>query len=1051
MGIADEKNRNGKTENSLLEAEGDTQILECDSPSATEANFLDPDDLGTFQTTVQYSETFPLDDGDLKFETELVGEVNNLEGATQVLEDFETQVVEDLETYADECNQIVPIDCDQEETGTTEVLSAREEVSVDMAASSIMKDFYDGTNICEEVSSLERCSISPLCLHEEERKNFLVDSDASAEEEYISGGLQTSSLQCKKSPGQKKGCSRKSFTSVRSASLRFSGLAAARSMTPKSANTGSNPIEENNKTPPCGFNTVNNNNMVISSRGVPPFSGTEGGELGQDSEDRFSEDPRNRTRTGTVRKLFAMDPSGEMDDTERGDHDLAGLSYVDSQEPGELSKANALNIVDKYLKINDIELFEEGELVRRESVKGKSSPMSVLKGRVTLAQKANPGVSVVEAGIFDWVDSHEDEGGGDFFTKRKDVLLGSRDHLRISKTEPRKSKHLTFRGKGDFGLNFEEREGNDPQIHQKLVGLVCSDSRFVLDRSRKGDKVLPTETKAKKSISKVLDKQCSEDPICDVVGSQATYVVGFDTQLAAEAMEALCCAPSAEHCDEDRRNTIIDQRRKTICSKRIVRKRASPTTDFEGRMKPSKQRKIHDAISSNSRLKHMQLEPAEKTKARGMQKVHLTRSAVKSSKSTGENRRQADGVIHNKEMATCHASVTSNETTVPAVRQTRQSTAKNQGKRGKNSHINCGKDIGCLMDVSIATNILKIQDMQTIEAQEKNEQHTSFLTSKAVIYPKGKRTRRSLKDRKDEKQNDHTERSPKEKVSSSSNAVSPICTSDNSTKQLHKHGLSKSPFLRELNRLHTDEVGPVPAFKEVRRRREMSSVCVLFSNHLGGDIIKQQKKVLARLRVKVASSPSEATHFIADEFVRTRNMLETMALGKPVVTHLWLESCAQASCYIDEQKYILRDQKKEREIGFNMSVSLARARQGPLLQGKKVFITTNVKPSRAVVTALVLAACGQAVERIGRSIMACDKMPDDLLVVSCEEDYTTCVTLLEKGAEVYSSELLLNGMVIQKLEYHRHRLFVDHVKRTRSTLWLRNEQDHRFHPVAKNT
>ena len=83
-----------------------------------------------------------------------------------------------------------------------------------------------------------------------------------------------------------------------------------------------------------------------------------------------------------------------------------------------------------------------------------------------------------------------------------------------------------------------------------------------------------------------------------------------------------------------------------------------------------------------------------------------------------------------------------------------------------------------------------------------------------------------------------------------------------------------------------------------------------------------------------------------------------------------------------------------------------------------------------------------------------EKVPDDLLVISCEEDYSICIPLLEKGnfflfftclfqtvlldkrfsqkanissfmwiqhsgAGVFSSELLLNGIVIQKLEYER--------------------------------
>lgn len=91
-------------------------------------------------------------------------------------------------------------------------------------------------------------------------------------------------------------------------------------------------------------------------------------------------------------------------------------------------------------------------------------------------------------------------------------------------------------------------------------------------------------------------------------------------------------------------------------------------------------------------------------------------------------------------------------------------------------------------------------------------------------------------------------------------------------------------------------------------------------------------QISARLGVSIASSSSEATHFVADHFARTRNMLEAIAHGKHVVTHLWLESCEQASCFIDEKNYILRDPKKEKEIGFSMPVSLARARESPLLQ-----------------------------------------------------------------------------------------------------------------------
>jgi hypothetical protein len=39
----------------------------------------------------------------------------------------------------------------------------------------------------------------------------------------------------------------------------------------------------------------------------------------------------------------------------------------------------------------------------------------------------------------------------------------------------------------------------------------------------------------------------------------------------------------------------------------------------------------------------------------------------------------------------------------------------------------------------------------------------------------------------------------------------------------------------------------------------------------------------------------------------------------------------------------------------------------------------------------------QVLERTGRSTLKDDKIPEDLLVLSCEEDYAVCLPFLEKG------------------------------------------------------
>lgn len=41
----------------------------------------------------------------------------------------------------------------------------------------------------------------------------------------------------------------------------------------------------------------------------------------------------------------------------------------------------------------------------------------------------------------------------------------------------------------------------------------------------------------------------------------------------------------------------------------------------------------------------------------------------------------------------------------------------------------------------------------------------------------------------------------------------------------------------------------------------------------------------------------------------------------------------------------------------------------------------------------------QAVERMNRSGLKDDKLPEGFLILSCEEDYTVCLPFLEKGCK----------------------------------------------------
>ncbi|KAJ6848609.1 uncharacterized protein M6B38_275330 [Iris pallida] len=992
------------------------------------------------------------------------------------------------------------------------------------------------------------------------------------------------------------------------------------------------------------------------------------GEKGKELDTQYMQDHDKKSNmdNSRVRKLLCEHTTALDDDTMinpnkvRGEVDspcslvpdyvVAGLSYIESQEPGDLSQANALDIVDKLISVNDLGLSQETNTGKTDMV--KSPPISSAKGAQSLAKMVDRS-PVGKVGTFLWIDSQEDEGGGEFFTKRKEAFFDCEVAERKSRTQPTKSKEVSF-GLTKEAVDKTGKKFSNIQNRQKVSSLACSDSRVMLRSSFRNGKVHVSKTKAKKNLFKYLNEQSNsvnkqQLEVTDIErDGEGTYEVGPDTQMAAEAMEALVHGSPINYEKNDV-HAVAENSAKIGSEGAAMKKKSSKKTSLrnstsfapntEGVSTRSKRRRIVPTKSSFrspmfSRSKSQNGKSldctAVKTKEekenkklerylnkrnivdkiefpvslKGGKAISLVNGAINKEVDSFDNSLKMNVQLSvSKDHTSCEFNVSStpvahrtrhskavklsepNEALANSGRDTSGSTGvrtrraiaredklapvasgklkmKRKGsdiesdqdalveriemqheekpkamsfvddtfshpKRRRTSHINpdnqyINSDMK-ISSVSVDNIQLRTQNGQTKAtirsvseildtAKRKKRSVSTRLASEIDGMPSNSKTLRfksivtrssmkslsnpNLENRPNEcspmpvldkagstdsanpwstplkqggdlislKENERdkakTEASPKDLQQYGGltcttplkdlDVVSPVCVAEDRPRAFDNRHRSRSSIARELIRLENCEASPTGIFN-TRRRRDIASVRILFSHHLDADVIRQQKKIIGRLGIALASSISDATHFVTDKFVRTRNMLEAMSMGKPVVTHMWLESCGQTSCFIDEKNYILRDAKKEKEIGFSMPVSLARACQSPLLQDKRVYITPNTKPDRELLSSLVKAGHGQPVERIGRSALKDDKLPEDLLVLSCEEDYELCIPLLEKGAEVFSSELLLNGIVIQKLEYERHGLFSDHVKRTRSTLWLRHKDGDQFLPVTKCT
>ncbi|XP_072961526.1 uncharacterized protein [Typha angustifolia] len=760
-----------------------------------------------------------------------------------------------------------------------------------------------------------------------------------------------------------------------------------------------------------------------------------------------------------------------------------GIDYLGSQQPSEFSQANAMGVVDKLLSENDTGSSQE---VSTSKVTVKNSA-SILSAKVAqcLASRADRSCSIRKARIFDWVDGLEDEAGGTVFSRVNDfssenrgkalqsqslIIGGACDksgdkEARNLKIYPRpnsstcSSSTLLSESLRSEKPNMSEAENEEVQKHMddqsSLIYLEQqTEATDVLEDIYGTDDVGPNTQIAAEAMETLFH------------GPYINHVLREDAHPNDQILSKDCTKEASSVHD-------------------LLEKMVPSCHDLEGTTSHSKRRKVFstgitegiprpsEKYLDNSTVRKKLSNAAEKTKVRGSLARHPNGFSE-------QTKAEACFVLMDKRIPPKKLI----EHTTPSAKLCDVlSSKRSSSSKGSNRIIGLEMNIASYSQVpdkkckSLKEHSspsltegpfsrLKVKRTHALtlgnSTVDCNMNNQSLLVnakgSLADILDKAKRKRRSTLTKSQISAAGSTDSSSDTlalvtsevllKEVSKSNHLAESSNIEHVNKENVKDKVQQSSLtcpepLREINRVLPTCRVQVPAKasgsrellmlerkEEVlnwlidrRRKKDMTRVRALFSQHLDQQIIKQQRKILARFGAPVVSSISEATHFIADKFARTRNMLEAIAMGKPVVTCMWLESCRQASYFIDEKCYILRDLVKEKEIGFSMPVSLCQARRYPLLQGRRVLITPKAKPDRELLISLVKAAHGQPLERNSRAAMTAEIAQDNIFIISCEEDYEICLPLLKKGIEAFNSELLLNGIVIQKLEFQRHRLF----------------------------
>lgn len=658
----------------------------------------------------------------------------------------------------------------------------------------------------------------------------------------------------------------------------------------------------------------------------------------------------NKCRTGksAIRKLFNEDISQEkgldeyMNDTDKEamsppvctiENDLAGLSYIDSQEPEEASQTIALDFVDKFLKVNVTEFDQESDIIK--STGGKSKVLSGAKGTQSFAKRANRNYSA-SGGIYDWDDNKEDEGGGEFFRKKKETFFDDGCKGKKSFTQPRNSKHRNV--KKNWAVKGDTRRVVQQDINSKIPYLVHSDSKLLLQKYKKNDKLMKV---AGQSIGKNLIKEL-DDSIDGMVetGSGKNDLdmpgIGVDTQLAAEAMETLCCGVGMTNCRTDVANQgaqlhlsssakgklqkkpesdkdllqkkasrTLKSRVSTILA--IQTKRSSPrltkgsfTVSEQDSMKTRKPRDGDgDFCNLPCDLVEEELNEAESEDC-DISKAERCHAAASTCQRTVKKRSNEEHFSTGSPISCRTRQKTSNQTQKDANTSTnlrekmdslngpisskrkRRRTAsntdarKNSGefefiqpaklKETKATHIEQSD-----LEISGTNTVQKGKVLQKLPEEEINGKSNTNLKISQVNSGTKRTTRSSVVrnpalpsvDRQSGKslakdtsvvhnpidQNGNLTSKDSSvfltpiRCTTPVNEASPICMGDEYHTRSRRKNLLRSPLKKEFSRTTAD--GPESAYpwKYLGKRRDITQLQVLFSQHLDGDIIKQQKKV----------------------------------------------------------------------------------------------------------------------------------------------------------------------------------------------------------------
>lgn len=225
-----------------------------------------------------------------------------------------------------------------------------------------------------------------------------------------------------------------------------------------------------------------------------------------------------------------------------------GLDFLDSQEPGESTQADALGFVDHFLMDKDLNLSPVD--LPEYSLRRKSPPVSGAKGCQSVAKRIESRSPTRKMSVFDW-------GSDQCDVSNPQNSLVTRASITCSK---RREDHVADDDPGMKKRSMDLCENRKVSTHPT--------QRFMQNSAAKHHKMEQTSGLSHDILfssqmdAQLQDKASKEqwEPVEDFID------IGINTQIAAEAMNTLLYAPCSkdEACESDPIPGRISERRDQV-------------------------------------------------------------------------------------------------------------------------------------------------------------------------------------------------------------------------------------------------------------------------------------------------------------------------------------------------------------------------------------------------------------------------------------------------------------------------------------------------------